>query len=147
MPWDRTLRYTSSTQMSESADRLADVLETIEDTVEAVEDVAVVLRAEARRTGWFRVEYLFFGLVAAFFAGYVLAYIIIGVTFDTLEGWGYVGIFCIAMAGSATIVLPTPSNVAIFGSSALLDPVFGIPAPLIVGLVAGLGDEIGRAHV
>jgi uncharacterized membrane protein YdjX (TVP38/TMEM64 family) len=48
------------------------------------------------------------------------------------------------MAGSATIVLPTPSSVAIFGGGIVLDPVLGIPAPILVGLVAGLGDAIGE---
>jgi membrane protein YqaA with SNARE-associated domain len=130
--------------MSEAADRLAGAIEDIEETVEAVEEDAAALRAEARRTGWFRVEHIFFALVAAFLAAYFLAYVVIGVDFDKLRDWGYLGIFFIAMAGSATIVLPTPSNVAIFGSSAVLDPVFGIPAPIMVGLVAGLGDAIGE---
>jgi uncharacterized membrane protein YdjX (TVP38/TMEM64 family) len=34
--------------------------------------------------------------------------------------------------------------VAIFGGGIVLDPVLGIPAPLLVGLVAGLGDAIGE---
>jgi len=78
------------------------------------------------------------------FAAYLIAYFVIGVDLDGLKDWGYLGVFFIAMAGSATIVLPTPSTVAIFGGGFLLDPVFGIPAPIIVGLVAGLGDAIGE---
>ncbi len=63
---------------------------------------------------------------------------------ERLKDWGYLGIFLIAMAGSATIVLPTPSTVAIFGGAVVLDPVFGIPSPLLVGLIAGLGDALGE---
>nr|ART39608.1 J536 [uncultured bacterium] len=130
--------------MSESADRFADAIDAVEDTVEAVEDDVEALRAAAERTGWFKVQYLFFGLVAAFLLLYFLAYFVFDIDFETLKGWGYLGVFFIAMAGSATIVLPTPANVAIFGSGAVLDPVFGIPAPIMVGLIAGLGDAIGE---
>jgi membrane protein YqaA with SNARE-associated domain len=81
------------------------------------------------------------GLLAGF---YLVAYFVLGVSLDRLKDYGYLGVFLIAMAGSATIVLPTPSSVAIFGGAIVLDPVLGIPAPLLVGLVAGLGDAIGE---
>jgi uncharacterized membrane protein YdjX (TVP38/TMEM64 family) len=77
-------------------------------------------------------------------AGYLVAFLVLSVDLEGLKDWGYLGIFFIAMAGSATIVLPTPSSVAIFGGGIVLDPVLGIPAPLMVGLVAGLGDAIGE---
>lgn len=89
-------------------------------------------------------EHLILGLLSALLFAYLLAYFVFGIDLNDLRRWGYLGIFFIAMAGSATIVLPTPSNVAIFSSSALLDPVFGIPAPLMAGLVAGLGDALGE---
>jgi membrane protein YqaA with SNARE-associated domain len=130
--------------MSESADGLADTFEALEDATAAVEDDVETLLYASRRSGWLRVEYLLLGLVLAFFGIYALAYFILNVDVDQLRGWGYLGIFLVAMSGSATIVLPTPSTVAIFGSTALVDPVFGIPAPLLVGLVAGLGDALGE---
>jgi membrane protein YqaA with SNARE-associated domain len=130
--------------MSESADGLARAIEGIDDSVEAIGEDAAALRAVAVRTGWFRVEYLFFLILLAFLAAYFILYLVLGVDLDRLKDWGYLGIFFIALAGSATIVLPTPSNFAIFGSSAVLDPVFGIPAPLMVGLIAGLGDALGE---
>ena len=123
--------------MSESADELRR-------TIEAVDDDAEALRDLSERTGWFRIEYAILAALALLFACYVIAYFVLGVDLDRLRDWGYIGIFFLAMAGSATIVLPTPANVAIFGSSALLDPVFGIPTPLLVGLVAGLGDALGE---
>lgn len=75
---------------------------------------------------------------------YALAFFVLGADFDRIREWGYVGIFFIALSGSATIVLPTPASVAIFGSGAVLDPVLGIPAPILVGLVAGHGDTLGE---
>jgi membrane protein DedA with SNARE-associated domain len=111
---------------------------------EAVGDDVEALREESEYRGWFRLEYAIFAGLAVLFTGYLVAYFVLGVDLDGLKGWGYLGIFFIAMAGSATIVLPTPSTVAIFGGGIVLDPVFGIPAPLLVGLVAGLGDAIGE---
>jgi membrane protein DedA with SNARE-associated domain len=111
---------------------------------EAIGDDVEALREESEYRGWFRLEYAIFAGLAVLFTGYLVAYFVLGVDLDGLKGWGYLGIFFIAMAGSATIVLPTPSTVAIFGGGIVLDPVFGIPAPLLVGLVAGLGDAIGE---
>jgi uncharacterized membrane protein YdjX (TVP38/TMEM64 family) len=130
--------------MSESADPLGRAIDSIEETAEAVEAEVDALRDVSKLTGWFRIEYALVASLVLLFLAYILAYFVFDIDLDTLRDWGYLGIFFIAMAGSATIVLPTPSTVAIFGSSAVLDPVFGIPAPLMVGLVAGLGDAIGE---
>ncbi len=111
---------------------------------EAVDEEIDALRDESRYRGWFRLEYAIFAGLGLMFAAYVLAYFVLGLDLDGLKSWGYFGIFFIAMAGSATIVLPTPSSVAIFGGGIVLDPVLGIPAPILVGLVAGLGDAIGE---
>jgi membrane protein YqaA with SNARE-associated domain len=119
-------------------------LDSAEEAVEVIDEQVETLRAASERTGWFRVEYAILVALTLLFVAYVVAYFVLGVDLDRLKDWGYLGIFFIAMAGSATIVLPTPSNVAIFGSSAVLDPVLGIPTPLLVGLVAGLGDAIGE---
>ncbi|HLF71471.1 MAG TPA: VTT domain-containing protein [Dehalococcoidia bacterium] len=126
--------------MSESTDGLT----AVEEAVEEVEEDVEALRELSQRSGWFRVEYAILGLLSAMFLAYVIAYFVLGANLESLKDWGYLGIFLIAMAGSATIVLPTPSTVAIFSGGVLLDPVMGIPAPLLVGLVAGLGDAIGE---
>ena len=118
-------------------DGLDEVTASIEQDFEAVREVS-------QRTGWFRLEYAIVVGLVVLFSCYVIAYVIFGVDLDRLKDWGYLGIFFIAMAGSATIVLPTPSTVAIFGGAVVLDPVLGIPAPIMVGLVAGLGDAIGE---
>ena len=102
------------------------------------------LREESGRRGWFRLEYAIFAGLFLLFLAYLVAYFILDVDLEALKDWGYLGVFFIAMAGSATIVLPTPSAVAIFGGGFLLDPVLGIPAPIVVGVVAGLGDAIGE---
>jgi membrane protein DedA with SNARE-associated domain len=129
--------------MPHKEDRSPDA-DPIEQTLDAIEAQVDVLRVEAGRQGWFRLEYAILSALGLLFAGYALAYFALGIDLDALKDWGYLGIFFVAMAGSATIVLPTPSSVAIFGGGIVLDPVLGIPAPLLVGLVAGLGDAIGE---
>jgi uncharacterized membrane protein YdjX (TVP38/TMEM64 family) len=111
---------------------------------EALGDDVEALREESRYRAWFRVEYAIFAGLGLLLVAYFVAFFVLGVDLDGLKDWGYLGIFFIAMAGSATIVLPTPSIAAIFGGGIVLDPVLGIPAPLMVGLVAGLGDAIGE---
>jgi membrane protein DedA with SNARE-associated domain len=111
---------------------------------EALDSDIDALRDESRYRGWFRLEYAILAGLVILFASYAIAYFLLDIGLDAMKDWGYLGIFFIAMAGSATIVLPTPSTVAIFGGGIVLEPVLGIPAPLMVGLVAGLGDAIGE---
>ncbi len=123
--------------MTESVNQIAGATEAVEADVEAP-------RALSVRGGWFRFEYAILAALGALFLSYLLAYFVFDVDLDRLKDSGYLGVFLIAMAGSATIVLPTPSTVAIFGGAVVLDPMLGVPAPLLVGLVAGCGDALGE---
>jgi membrane protein YqaA with SNARE-associated domain len=130
--------------MSEQTHANIRAIEAVEEVAEALEEDVEALRTVATRTGWFRLEYAIFAGLALLLVAYPVAYFVFDVTIDSLKDWGYLGVFFIAMAGSATIVLPTPSSFAVFGGAIVLDPVLGVPAPLLVGLVAGLGDAIGE---
>jgi uncharacterized membrane protein YdjX (TVP38/TMEM64 family) len=120
------------------------ILERAEDLVDEVEEDIAALREEAHRIGWFRLDHAIFAGLILLFAAYGLSYFLFDVDLGELRHWGYPGLFVLAMAGSATLVLPTPANAAVFTGGVVLDPVLGIPAPLLVGLVAGLGDAIGE---
>ena len=128
---------------AESGEPAADY-DGVDQVAESIHEDIETIREVSERTGWFRLEYAILAGLVLLFSCYVIAYVVFGADLDRLKDWGYVGVFFIAMAGSATIVLPTPSTVAIFGGAVVLDPVLGIPAPLMVGLVAGLGDAIGE---
>jgi len=130
--------------MSEDSDGLAARVDALQEAAVELEKNVEALRETSKRIGWLRLEYVILAGLLLLFAGYLLAYLAFDVDLDRLKDWGYLGIFFIAMAGSATIVLPTPSTVAIFGGAVVLNPVLGIPAPICVGLVAGLGDAIGE---
>jgi uncharacterized membrane protein YdjX (TVP38/TMEM64 family) len=54
-----------------------------------------------------------------------------------LGQYGYLGVFLISLVGNATVILPAPSLAAVFAIGAVLNPV-------LVGLVAGVGEALGE---
>lgn len=53
------------------------------------------------------------------------------------EQYGYLGVFLISLVGNATVILPAPSLAMVFGMGGVLNP-------LLVGLVAGVGEALGE---
>jgi uncharacterized membrane protein YdjX (TVP38/TMEM64 family) len=53
------------------------------------------------------------------------------------ERYGYIGVFITMLVGSATVILPVPGLAVVYVGG-------GIWNPLLVGLVAGLGDALGE---
>ena len=51
--------------------------------------------------------------------------------------YGYLGIFLISLISYASIILPLPSSIFVFGAGAVLNPT-------LVGLVAAVGSAIGE---
>ena len=51
--------------------------------------------------------------------------------------YGYSGVFAISLLGNATILFPAPSLAVVFGMGSALNPV-------LVGLVAGIGEALGE---
>jgi uncharacterized membrane protein YdjX (TVP38/TMEM64 family) len=127
--------------MTDSADG---VFEEVEERIEELTGAREEIQVASIRRGWFRLEHAILLALVLMFTAYAVAYFIFDVNLESLRKLGYIGIFLIAMAGAATIVLPTPSTVAIFSGGVLLDPIFGIPAPLLVAIVAALGEAIGE---
>lgn len=91
-----------------------------------------------------RLEYLLFAamLALALTLGGLFIYLDLGK--DDIQRWGYAGLFGIVLLRSASVVLPMPGGGLIFAAGGLLDPVWGIPAPIVVGLVAGLAESFGE---
>jgi membrane protein YqaA with SNARE-associated domain len=57
-----------------------------------------------------------------------------------LEQHGYLGLFLISLLAGSPIPVPTPSMILTFTLGSLLNP-------LLIGLVAGLGNTIGNAFI
>ena len=102
-----------------------------------------VFAGEKKRLLW-RADFALLSLSVLLVTAFAFAFFYFDVNFAQLRTYGYVGVFAISAIGSASIFLPTPSIAAVFGSGAILHPILGIPAPILVGLVAGSGEAIGE---
>jgi membrane protein YqaA with SNARE-associated domain len=114
---------------------------------EAPEETPRQDQASDEKTQAWSVTRLEYGLVAAT-AILITAFAFIPFFFDIdvdyLTTYGYIGLFAISLISAASIVMPMPGAAAIAGAGALLDPILGIPAPLLVGLVAGPAETLGE---
>ncbi|MBL8095130.1 MAG: VTT domain-containing protein [Anaerolineales bacterium] len=78
------------------------------------------------------------GLMLAFVIGLSVFIYSIKDQAATLAAFGYPGVFLLSILANATVVLPAPGLVLVFGAPAL-----GLN-PWIVGIVAGVGATIGE---
>ncbi|MGB2695307.1 MAG: VTT domain-containing protein [Dehalococcoidia bacterium] len=96
------------------------------------------------RSPIWRLEYgLLLALVVMVTAS-AFAFFFFSVNLDQLNTYGYVGLFVISLISAASIVMPMPGAAAITSAGALLDPIFGIPVPILVGLIAGPAEALGE---
>ena len=61
-----------------------------------------------------------------------------------LESYGYLGAFLISLIGNAGVILSAPILPILSAIGAVIYPVTGLPGPIIVGLVGGVGAGIGE---
>jgi len=109
--------------------------------------VNVVGTAETAKAtaGWVgRLEYILLGAVVLLVTASAFVFFFFDIDLARLSTYGYLGLFAVSLISAASIVLPMPGAAAITSAGALLDPVWGIPVPLMVGLVAGLAETIGE---
>jgi len=98
---------------------------------------------QSRRFGW-RLEYTLLLFVALLTTAFALVFFYFGADISKLKTYGYAGLFVINLVGAASIMMPSPAAASVFGGGALLGGFLGIPAFLLVGLVAGLAEAIGE---
>lgn len=91
-----------------------------------------------------RLEYLLLALAVAFITLSAFAFFLLDLDLAQLTTYGYIGLFAVSLISAASIVLPMPGAAAITGAGAVLDPILGIPTPILVGLVAGPAEALGE---
>ena len=91
-----------------------------------------------------RFEYLLLAGMLSFALTAGALFIALDLGQDDVERWGYAGLFGIVLVRSASVVMPMPGGGIIFAAGGLLDPVWGVPAPIAVGLVAGFAESLGE---
>ncbi len=91
-----------------------------------------------------RLEYLLLLLILAIAAVATGLFFALHLSKDDLDRYGYGGLFLIALLRSASVVIPMPGGGIVFAGGGLLDPVWGIPAPVMVGLTAAVAESFGE---
>jgi uncharacterized membrane protein YdjX (TVP38/TMEM64 family) len=91
-----------------------------------------------------RLEYVLLSSVVLLVTASAFSFFFFDIDLARLSTYGYAGLFLVTLISAASIVLPMPGAAAITGAGALLDPVWGIPVPILVGVVAGVAETIGE---
>lgn len=108
------------------------------------QDIVATEEARAGLAWVGRLEYVVLAALALLVTGAAFIFFYFDVDLANLSTYGYVGLFLVSMISAASIVLPMPGAAAITSAGALLDPIYGIPVPFTVGLVAGVAETIGE---
>ncbi len=105
-------------------------------------DTAV--REPAKAWPAWRLEYWLLAAVTILITVLAFVFFFLDPDLAQLNTYGYLGLFAISLISAASIVVPMPGVAAITGAGALLDPILGIPVPIMVGLVAGTAEALGE---
>ena len=106
-----------------------------------VEPQGLCVHLGARRV---RLEFLLIGTILVIALVATVLFFALHLGTDDLERYGYGGLFLIALLRSASVVIPMPGGGIVFAAGGLLDPVWGIPAPILVGLTAAFAESFGE---
>jgi len=106
-----------------------------------VEPQGLYVHLGARRV---RLEFLLIGTILVIALVATVLFFALHLGTDDLERYGYGGLFLIALLRSASVVIPMPGGGIVFAAGGLLDPVWGIPAPILVGLTAAVAESFGE---
>src|SRR3990170_702097 len=91
-----------------------------------------------------RLELILLGALALLAVTSVALFFALDLGADDVERWGYAGLFVVSLLRAASVVLPMPGGGITFAAGAFLDPAWGIPAPVLVGVVAGVAEALGE---
>ncbi|MCH8814065.1 MAG: VTT domain-containing protein [Chloroflexi bacterium] len=92
-----------------------------------------------------RLEYILLGLIAVLAVSMFVGFIVFNVDFEsTVDRWGYPALWLISGLRAASVVLPIPGSGLTIAAGAFMDPLFGIPVPIAVGVTAGSAESLGE---
>lgn len=91
-----------------------------------------------------RIEYTVLIVATILLSLSAIAFFYFSTDIENLRSYGYVGLFLVNVIGAASILLPSPAAASVVGAGGLFDDLFGVPAFVLVGLVAGTGEAIGE---
>ncbi len=92
-----------------------------------------------------RLEFVMLGLIGAFALCIAAGFLWLDLGEDDITGtWGYPALWLISLLRASSVLIPIPGGGLTFAAGAVMDPVWGIPAPIMVGIAAGSAESIGE---
>jgi len=92
-----------------------------------------------------RLEYAALGSIAVFAVSLAVAFVALGLGEDDIAGgWGYPMLWVISGLRASSVILPIPGGGLTIAAGAIMDPLWGIPVPIAVGVTAGSAESLGE---
>lgn len=92
-----------------------------------------------------RLEYLTLAAIAVFAVSVAVAFVALDLGEDDITGgWGYPMLWVISLLRASSVLLPIPGSGLTIAAGAIMDPLWGIPAPVAVGVTAGSAESLGE---
>jgi uncharacterized membrane protein YdjX (TVP38/TMEM64 family) len=92
-----------------------------------------------------RLEYLILVLVGLFAVTIAAGFIMLDIgERDIRGGWGYPALWIISGLRASSVLLPIPGSGLTIAAGAIMQPLWGIPVPIAVGLTAGSAESLGE---
>ena len=92
-----------------------------------------------------RLEHASLAAIAVFAGSVAIAFILLGLGEDDITGsWGYPMLWVISGLRASSVILPIPGGGLTIAAGATMDPLWGIPVPIAVGVTAGSAESLGE---
>lgn len=92
-----------------------------------------------------RMEYAALAAVGVFAVTLAIAFVALGLGEDDITGgWGYPILWVISGLRASSVILPIPGGGLTIAAGAIMDPLWGIPVPIAVGVTAGSAESLGE---
>ncbi len=83
--------------------------------------------------------------IAAFAAAIAASFVVLDLGEDDITGgWGYPMLWVISILRASSVLLPIPGSGLTIAAGGLMDPLWGIPVPIAVGVTAGTAESLGE---
>ena len=92
-----------------------------------------------------RLEYAVLATIGVFAVSVAVAFVALGLGEDDITGgWGYPMLWVISGLRASSVILPIPGGGLTIAAGAIMDPLWGIPVPIAVGVTAGSAESLGE---
>ena len=92
-----------------------------------------------------RLEFLMLAVIGALALAIAAAFVLLDLGEDDITGgWGYPALWLISLLRASSVLLPIPGSGLTIAAGGIMDPLWGIPVPIAVGVTAGTAESIGE---